>query len=110
MKKTIRIFGREKQSQDGKTKFTSWSYTKDGVEFYDVKFTQECTTAPKKPGYWLITFDTNEVSKERKKRNQDGFKYNDVLWFRAIISATYDEDYAKEVEAERQAEIDELFK
>ena len=38
--RTIRIYGREFKTKDGK-KFVRYSYTKDGIEFYQIRFTQD---------------------------------------------------------------------
>lgn len=109
--RTIRIYGREKSvEKDGKTlKFVSFSYTKDGVTFYQVKFNQDCENVPKQSGYWLITVNPEDVSKQKGKTNSNGNKNNDILWIANIISKTKDTVYEKEVAEKRAEEINNIL-
>ena len=111
MLKTIRIFGKEKQvEQEGKTlKFVSFSYTKDGETFYQVKFNQNCENVPKQKGYWLIDVDTEDVSKQKGKVNANGNKNNDILWIANIAKKVKDEKYEAEVAKRRAEEIEEVL-
>lgn len=111
MQKTIRIYGKEKSvEKDGKTlKFVSFSYTKDGETFYQVKFNQDCENVPKQSGYWLITVDTEDVSKQKGKINSNGNKNNDILWIRNIIKKSKDEEYEKAVTEKRAKEIEDIL-
>lgn len=108
--KVIRVFGRERQTQDGKNKFIAWSYTKDGETYYEVKFTQECTTQPKKPGYWLLTLNPKDCSiQHRKSKKDDLFKPNDVLWIDNVIDCKHDEEYEKLVAQRRLEEVNDIL-
>lgn len=111
MQKTIRIYGKEKSvEKDGKTlKFVSFSYTKDGETFYQVKFNQDCENVPKQSGYWLITVDTEDVSKQKGKLNSNGNKNNDILWIANIIKKQKDEAYEAEVAKRRADEIEDII-
>lgn len=111
MEKTIRIYGKEKvvENEGKKNKFVSFSYTKDGVTFYQVKFNQDCENVPKQAGYWKITVDTEDVSKQKGKLNSNGNKNNDILWIRNIIKKTKDEAYEKEVAEKRAKEINDIL-
>ena len=111
MEKTIRIFGKEKtvENEGKKNTFVSFSYTKDGKTFYQVKFNQECENVPKKAGYWLITIDTEDVSKQRGKINSNGNKNNDILWISNIISKKKDEEYERQVADNRAKELEEIL-
>lgn len=111
MQKTIRIFGKEKtvENEGKKNTFVSFSYTKDGETFYQVKFNQECENVPKKAGYWLIEVDTEDISKQRGKINKNGNKNNDILWISNIISKKKDDDYEKAVAKKRADEINDIL-
>ena len=111
MEKTIRIYGKEKTVEnEGKSnKFISFSYTKDGVTFYQVKFNQECENVPKQKGYWLITVDTEDVSKQKGKTNSAGNKNNDILWIKNILKKKKDDDYEAEVYEKRCKEIEDIL-
>lgn len=111
MEKTIRIYGKEKtvENEGKKNKFVSFSYTKDGEVFYQVKFNQDCENVPKQAGYWLITVDTEDVSKQKGKLNSNGNKNNDILWIRNIIKKSKDEEYEKAVAEKRSKEIEDIL-
>ena len=105
--KTIRVFGRERKNSDGK-KFVAYSYTKDGNEFYQVKFRKECTSAPKKTGYWLIDIEPKDCNIQVRKA-QEGFKPNDVLWVSECTNIRPDTAYEAEVRARREKEMADFF-
>ena len=111
MEKTIRIYGKEKtvENEGKKNKFVSFSYTKDGEKFFQVKFNQDCENVPKQAGYWLITVDTEDVSKQKGKINANGNKNNDILWIRNIIKKSKDEEYEKAVAEKRSKEIEDIL-
>lgn len=111
MVKTIRIYGKEKvvENEGKKNKFVSFSYTKDGGTFYQIKFNQDCENVPKQSGYWLIEVDTEDVSKQKGKINSNGNRNNDILWIRNIISKKKDEAYEKEVTEKRTKEIEDIL-
>lgn len=111
MEKIIRIYGKDKEVEnDGvKNKFVSFSYTKDGVKFFQVKFNQECENVPKKSGYWLITINPEDVSIQKGKINSNGNKNNDILWIRNIIKKEKDTAYEKEVADRKAKEIADIL-
>ena len=111
MEKTIRIFGKEKTVDNNgvKNTFVSFSYTKDGERFFQVKFNQECENVPKKAGYWLITLDSEDVSIQKGKINSNGNKNNDILWIRNIAKKVKDEKYEKEVADRKAQEINDIL-
>ena len=111
MQKTIRIYGKEKvvENEGKKNKFISFSYTKDGVTFYQIKFNQDCENVPKQAGYWNITVDTEDVSKQKGKVNSNGNKNNDILWIRNIISKEKDTAYEEEVAKKRAEDINNIL-
>ena len=111
MEKTIRIFGKEKtvENEGKKNIFVSFSYTKDGETFFQVKFNQECENVPKKAGYWKITVDTEDVSIQKGKINKNGNKNNDILWISNILKKEKDEAYEKEVAEKRAKRVQEVL-
>lgn len=111
MLKTIRIYGKDKTvEKDGTTlKFVTFSYTKDGETFYQVKFNQDCENVPKKSGYWLVTVDTEDVSIQKGKVNSNGNKNNDILWIANIAKKEKDEAYEAEVAKRKAEKIEEVL-
>lgn len=111
MEKTIRIFGKEKTVGEGdkKQKFISFSYTKDGKVFYQVKFNQTCDNVPKTEGYWLITLDSEDVSIKKVKPNENGFKNNDILWIANISKKVKDTVYEEEVAKRKRQEVEDVL-
>lgn len=97
--KTIRIFGKEVSTQDGK-KFPVYSFTPDGQQFFKVVFTKKCETTPKETGYYLIEVSPNDIS---IKRGQvvEGKKYNDTMFIDKIVKLTKDVAYEKKAEEQR---------
>lgn len=108
MEKTIRIFGKEKQLDNG-VKFVSFSYTKDGEKFLQVKFNQACDNVPKTSGYWLITVDTEDVSLKKGKKLDNGNRANDILWVSNIIKKAKDAEYEAQVATKRKEELEEAL-
>lgn len=109
MQKTITIFGREYQSKDGGKSFISYSYTPDGEKFFKVKFKKECEMTPKKIGYVDITFNTEDVSKQKGKILPNGVKENDTLWYANVTSLKYRDDLNEEARQRKVEEVNALF-
>lgn len=105
--KTIRIFGKEIATTDGK-KFVKWSYTKDGVTFYDVKFARNCLQVPTVRGYWLVTFDISDCRKQKGKKTEK-FTYNDTLWIMQTLNIAKDDKYEAEVAEQRLQELEDIL-
>ena len=57
---TLSIFGRERTKENGE-KFCKYSFTPDGVDFYEIVFKKECMTTPKQAGYWKMTVNEEDV-------------------------------------------------
>lgn len=59
----LSIFGRERSKEtDGKVeKFCKYSFTPDGVDFYEIVFKKECVMTPKTSGYWKITVEEDDI-------------------------------------------------
>ena len=108
MEKTIRIFGKEKQLDNG-VKFVSFSYTSNGNDFYQVKFNQACDNVPKTSGYWKITVDTQDVSLKKGKKLEDGKRANSILWISNIIKKVKDAEYEAEVKKKREDELNSVL-
>lgn len=108
MKKTITIFGKQKTKKDGKTKFLTWSYSKElkngERRFFEVKFTQSCELCPKKEGFWKLELDTIDVSIE--KRNG---KLNDILWIKKVENLEVDEQALKDLKEKQAKELEEVL-
>lgn len=107
MIKTIRIYGRTVETTDGR-EYVAFSYTKNGEEFFQIKFNKTCDMIPQSAGYWLVTFDTKDVNKQASKE-VNGFKPNDILWIAKIAEVKKDVAYEEQMRAKKQAEIDEMF-
>ena len=105
--KTIRIFGRERKDTDGKS-FIAFSYTKDGDTFYQVKFKKDCASTPKKAGYWLIDIEPKDCNIQKRKA-QEGFKPNDVLWIDNCSNVRVDKDYENELRERHEKEMADFF-
>lgn len=116
MIKKIRVYASEKKTLDGQNTFIKWSYTKDGETFFEVKFTKKCAI-PQEKGYYLLEADSKDINikktKEKTYTDDNGVvttvKPNNILWFKAIKSITRDEVYEAELEAKREAEVNELL-
>lgn len=98
--KTIRIFGREVTSKDGKNKFPVYSFTPNGEDFYKVVFTKKCETTPKETGYYLLEVSPNDLS-FKKGQVVDGKKYNDTMFIDKVIKMKKDVEYEAKAEQQR---------
>lgn len=106
--KKIRVYGKEKETEDGK-KFVDYSFKNSKDEFYQVKFTKDCTTQPRAKGYFLIEVDEKNINLQHKKQLKDGFKPNDVLWIKEVKSCVEDVDYTRELQEKFLKELDMLL-
>ncbi len=107
--KTITVFGKKFKSRKTGIEFIRYQYSKDGVKFYDVKFTKDCATTPNLLGWVKITFDQTTSSIQRGKVNEGGVLGNDIIWVRNLVAYEQDEEYAKAHPSKKQKELDELF-
>lgn len=116
MEKTIRIYGAEKSTQDGK-KFIKWSYTKDGKKFYEVHFTKECAV-PSKRGYYLVTVDLKDVNIKKSKQktftnDETGevitIQPNDIMWVKQVNKFVSDTEYEAELEKKRLDDLSNIL-
>ena len=99
MKKQINIYSRKNDKG-----YNNYSYvSKDGT-FYQVKFVRTIQ-APVDEGYFLVVFDTKDTSREITKPNENGFKPNDILWFKNVESITRNVEF----EEQRAKELDEMM-
>lgn len=106
--KEITVFGKSIKTKRG-VDFIKYQYTKDGVKFYDIKFTKDCATKPELLGYVKLTFDKTTSFMMAGEVGESGFKNNDVIWIRNLISYEQDLEYAKLHPSKKQQELNELF-
>lgn len=108
MIKTITIFGRQRTKKDGKTKFLTWSYSKQlkngERKFFEVKFTQACGNRPAKEGFWKLTLESTNASIE--KRNG---KLNDILWIKEVEEFEEDKETLQELRERQAKELEEVL-
>lgn len=112
MEKTIRVFARERKTvKDGVTnKFLVYSYTKDGENFFEVKFTSDCEYKPTKVGYWLVDIDTNSCNiKKHKPDLVTGVIKNHTLWISKCEKVVHDVEYEKEINDKKQQELESIL-
>lgn len=110
MQKTIRVLSRKVTPTDGRKPFYAYKhYNEKTGEFFDVKFTQDAGNTPKQDGYFKITFMTEKANIKNPKKLENGFIPNSVLWIQELLSFEKDNDYEKELEAERIATLDKMF-
>lgn len=105
MEKTMKIFGREQRTSEGK-KFYTYTYTKDGKTFFKVKFKMGCSNIPTGKGYYLITINKEELSLQKFKNHPE---WNSVIWIDNIIKCVADEESNNKRSAKMLEEIDNLF-
>ena len=101
---TIRIFGREVKCKNSDNVFTKYTYTKNGEDFYDVKFTKECKVKPSGTGYLLIDVDPEDVG-IKKVNGEKGKKYNSILFIRNCKNIREDKEYEAEVQVKKLEEV-----
>lgn len=112
MIKTIRVFAKERKAvKEGATnKFLVFSYTKDGENFYEVKFTSDCDYRPTKKGYWLVDIDVDYCNiKKHKPDTQTGVVRNSTLWISKCTKAVYDVEYEEIIKEKKQQELESIF-
>ena len=97
--KTIRIFGREITTKDGKS-FVTYSFTPNGEDYYKIVFTKKCETTPKETGYYLLEVSPNDVS-FKKGQVVDGKKYNDTMFIDRVVRMSKDTAYEEKAEEQR---------
>ena len=111
MKKTIRVFGKELKTKEGRT-FVKYSYTKDGKKFYDVHFGRQCYV-PSLTGYVLFELNSEEVSIQKGKtiinKKKEEVKTNDILWINKLDKATEDVEYNKQLAEKKLKELEEIL-
>lgn len=89
--------------------FLSYSFTKNGKKFYDVKFRKEVRELPTGSGFWLVSVPKGMCNISKAKPDKKGHIWNDVIWVQEVVSCVRDEKYEKAREDEKQQELDELF-
>ncbi len=104
MEKIIRIYGKDAQTLDGNS-YVRFSYTKDGKEFFDVKFNRTCEQMPTSKGYWLVTVMSEDCD-IRKGKNKNS---NRVLWIRQIVNLKKDKEYEEFRNSIKQSEVNILL-
>jgi len=91
---TLSIFGRERTKENGE-KFCKYSFTPDGVDFYEIVFKKECMTTPKQAGYWKLTVNEDDVDFKDGKV-VEGQKIPNKMFVANVLKIE------KDVEAEEQ--------
>ena len=99
---TLSIFGRERTKQENGEKYCKYSFTPDGVDFYEIVFKKECTTTPKKSGYWLMTVNDDDLDFKDGKV-VDGQKQPNKMYVSNVIKIEKD---VKAEEAFKQKRIE----
>lgn len=112
MKKTMRVYATKQTKQEGKTTtvyYTYSHYNEKKEQWYEVKFGQE-TNGPKKEGYWLIEFETAKCNIEKNRKSKTtGNPINDCLWVHECYGFEEDVEYVKQLDAERERMLGEMF-
>lgn len=95
----LSIFGRERTKEDGE-KFCKYSFTPDGVDFYEIVFKKECMTTPKKAGYWKLTVEEDDLDFKDGKV-VEGKKNPNKMFVANVIKIEKDEEAEEAYKAKR---------
>lgn len=101
---TIRIFGKEVKCKKSDNKFNKYTYTKDGKEFFEVKFTKECKIQPTGTGYILLDLLPEDCGIKKVKGEKDK-KYNSILFIRNCSNIRIDKEYEEEMKVKKLEEV-----
>lgn len=107
---TMRVFAKARKNSKGK-EFLTYSFTKDGKKFYDVRFRQSIDThnIPHNVGYWLLTIPKGQANIKKATPDENGKLWNDIIWVKECVKCVEDEEYEKKREQERNQEVDDLL-
>lgn len=84
----LSIFGRERVKENGE-KFCKYSFTPDGVDFYEIVFKKECMTTPKTAGYFKVTVEEDDIDFKDGKV-VDGVKKPNKMYIANVIKIVKD--------------------
>lgn len=107
----IRVFGKERTRESGE-KFVVYSYTPNGKVWYKVAFTKDCSTQPKKTGYYKLVVNPFALSIKEGRlitTPEKTYKENDTLFISDVISFKEDTEYTKVLEAKKREKVEDML-